>query len=146
MDYDYKTLKKIAKSGGTVGRWKGKLVFSANKRKLNDKQAGVFYILYNDNNKLVRKVNDEWECYGEVCKDGTINEYDFPSKYKLMEVSMNYGVKQEARTVAVYNPGYSVNEKPMGDMKIEMDVDMTLRKAREMSVADLLKGFNYGLD
>ncbi len=144
MNYDYKTLKKMAESGGKVGRWGGKLVFSTTRRKLNYKQAGVFYILYDDNNKMVRKVNDEWECCGEVRKDGTVNEYDFPSKYKLMEVSMNYGVKQEAG--AVYNPGYNVNEKPMGDVKIEIDVDMTLRKAREMSVADLLKGFNYGLD
>lgn len=144
MNYDYKTLKKMAESGGKVGRWGGKLVFSTSRKKLNDKQGGVFYILYDDNNKMVRKVNDEWECYGEVCKDGTINEYEFPTNYKLMEVSTKYGAWQEAE--GVYNPGYSVDEKLMGDVKIEIDVDTTLRKAREMSVADLLKDFKYGLD
>lgn len=141
MNFDYKTLKRMAESGDMVGRWNGKSVFSASKKNLND---GVFYILYDDNNKIVRKTTDEWKCYGEVYKDGIINEYEFPTNYKLMEVSTKYGVWQEAE--GVYNPGYDVNENPMGDVKIEIDVDTTLWKAREMSVADLLKGFSYGLD
>lgn len=144
MKFDYKTLKRMAESGDTVGRWNGKSVFSTDRKNLNSKKVGAFYILYDDNNKIVRKTTDEWKCYGEVSKDGTVNEYEFPCSYKLMEVSMKYGVWREAE--GVYSPGYEVNEKPMGDVRIEMDVDMTLLKAREMSVADLLKGFNYGLD
>jgi hypothetical protein len=31
------------------------------------------------------------------------------------------------------------------DVRVEIDVEATLKKAREMTIEDLLAGFNYGL-
>ena len=58
---------------------------------------------------------------------------------KRLDNSMNYAVSS-------YTPGYDVSEPPVADIKLTIDIDDILKKAREMSVADLLEGFDYGLD
>jgi hypothetical protein len=40
-----------------------------------------------------------------------------------------------------YSPGYDVSERPVGDVKAEIDVEKVLKSAREMSVESLLDGF-----
>jgi hypothetical protein len=44
-----------------------------------------------------------------------------------------------------YAPGYDVSERPVGDVKTEIDVEKTLNMAREMTIEDLLEGFLPGL-
>jgi hypothetical protein len=44
-----------------------------------------------------------------------------------------------------YTPGYDRAERPVGDVKTEIDVEKTLKMAREMSINDLLDGFLPGL-
>ena len=48
-------------------------------------------------------------------------------------------------TEATYAPGYDVSERPIGDVKLEIDVDAVLKKARETSIDDLLDGFMIGI-
>jgi hypothetical protein len=35
---------------------------------------------------------------------------------------------------------------PIGDVKLEIDVEAVLKSARELTIDSLLEGFNYGLD
>jgi hypothetical protein len=43
-------------------------------------------------------------------------------------------------------PGYDVSERPIGDVKSEIDIEATLQRAREMAVENLLEGFLPGVD
>lgn len=45
-----------------------------------------------------------------------------------------------------YSPGYDRAERPMGDVRLEIDVEATLRRAREMTIENLLEGFLPGVD
>jgi hypothetical protein len=45
-----------------------------------------------------------------------------------------------------YAPGYDRAERPVGDVKLEIDVEKTLKMAREMTVESLLEGFLPGVN
>lgn len=150
MIFDYITLKKAAREGTKLGNWNGKAVFAASAADLGNKGSGAFYILYDDENKIVGRSGSGWKSYGVVSKTGGVNEYNAPKNYnidmktasrmeKRLDNSMNYAVSS-------YTPGYNVSEPPVADIKLTIDIDDILKKAREMSVADLLEGFDYGLD
>ena len=55
------------------------------------------------------------------------------------------GVTADA-SEGTYAPGYDRTERPVGDVKTEIDVEKTLKMAREMSIEDLLEGFLSGVD
>jgi hypothetical protein len=44
-----------------------------------------------------------------------------------------------------YAPGYDRAERAVGDVKTEIDVEKTLKMAREMTIEDLLEGFLPGV-
>jgi hypothetical protein len=60
-----------------------------------------------------------------------------------MNMAMKYSSEPvPAATATVsYAPGYDVSERPVGDVKAEIDVEKVLKSAREMSVESLLDGF-----
>ena len=68
--------------------------------------------------------------------NGTVDEY---SKRRLYEPH----TKKEEVSLT---PGYDVSERPVGDVKSEIDVEKVLKSAREMSVENLLEGFLEGLN
>lgn len=151
MIFDYRTLKQAAKEGSRLGNWNGKAVFAASTTQLQNLGSGAFYILYDDENKIVAKTQSGWRSYGEVTEQGSVNEYSSPRKYSIAA----YFASEEATLAAqklsvgasgIYSPGYDVSERPMGDVKLTVDVDKVLKDAREMTVDSLLEGFNYGLD
>lgn len=156
MTFDYSTLKRCAKDGNRLGNWNGKAVFAAGSHQLDNLGTGAFYILYDDENKIVGKTTNGWKSYGTVTEHGSVNEYSSPRNYRTAGVeAMNpkrasyppvASTPGKQRNEPEYVPGYDRSEKPVGDVKTAMDVEATLRQAREMTVADLLEGFNYGLD
>lgn len=148
MTFNYNTLKQAAKEGQRLGRWKELPVFSSDKQGLAQKGNGAFYVVYDDNNAFVKKSGSMWFRYGYLDKEGSVHEdttreYFVTPKPKAQTASFEYnGKKAEvkyAHTTTTNSPG------PMADVKMELDVESTLQKAREMSIEDLLKGFDYGL-
>ena len=138
MTFDYNTLKQAAKEGSRLGNWKGKGVFAASAAKLDNLGNGAYYILYDDENKIVARTNSGWKSFGEVGESGTVHEYSGGCR--------TYTTLVEApAAVTSYAPGYDMSEKPVGDIKLESDVEKVLKSAREMTVDSLLEGFNYGL-
>ena len=129
MKFDYVSSKMAADNGLKIGSWKRKSVFICSKNDLDSKGNEVYYILYDDKNKIVGFMSGQWQVYGEVDEDGVVKEYDKPITYY---------------TAAVFKE--KEIEKVVGDVKVEIDVEAELRRAREMTVADLLEGFNYGLE
>lgn len=167
MTFDYNTLKRAARDGSRLGNWNGKAVFAASADSLENKGSGAYYILYDDENKIVARTNNGWKSFGEVTTQGSVNEYSSARNYKTPAEAaaaarkastsgMRYSsepIPQATMTVSYapvgtggsYSPGYSKTERPVGDVKLEIDVEKTLKMAREMTVESLLEGFLPGV-
>lgn len=139
MTFDYNTLKKAAANGGRIGNWKDLPVFAVKKDDLRKKGNGAYYIIYDDGNKLVKKTADTFFCYGSIDKSGAVTEQS-AREYSLYEA---YYIDKKVETKP--QAAVPVASGPDIDVRLEMDVDATLKKARELTIDDLLKGFDYGL-
>ena len=178
MTFDYNTLKRAARDGSRLGNWNGKAVFAASANDLENKGSGAYYILYDDENKIVARTNSGWKSYGEVTSQGSVNEYSSARNYKtpaeaaaaarkassaaslqtsgmrsaatlqsepIPQAVMKFCGDATKGTGGSYSPGYNRAERPVGDVGLEIDVEATLRKAREMTVESLLEGFLPGV-
>ena len=142
MKFSYNNLKIAEQSGNRIGNWHGLPVLASSKYGLKNKGSGVYYIVYDDNNKIVRYKDNDWYEYGIVVNEaGTVNEYSSPRFYEE-EAHVICGKTADKcdGTATAADCG------PIGDVKIGLDVDAVLKNAREMTVESLLEGFDYGLD
>lgn len=141
--FDYGTLRAASQGGNMLGKWSGYSVFAASKYDLDEKGSGACYILYDDDNKIVRKDSyGTWKVYGEVDMTGNVEEYQYIKKYQREpEKTYTYEPeKTEAPAADLY-----VEEEVVGDVKTDIDVDKVLKSVATTTIDDLLKGFNYGL-
>lgn len=140
MNFDYNTLKRAAINGTKIGNWKGKSAFAASTKDLVNRGSGAFYILYDDNNKIVGYDThaSSWMEYGTVDEYGSVYEHSICRPYKGAVAKKK---KQEPVKVKTYPE----LEKPIGDVKLEIDVEKTLKLAREMTIEGLLAGFLSGV-
>ena len=158
MTFDYYTLKRMAKDGSRIGNWNGKAVFAASAANLENLGGGAFYVLYDDENKIVGRDGKYFYSYGTVSESGSVSEYNSRRRYNAVcETQHNHGYEVNAAmkysnepvpaaTAAVsYAPGYDKAERPVGDVKTELDVEKTLKMARSMTVESLLEGFLSGV-
>lgn len=159
MTFDYRTLSRAAKEGQRLGNWNGKAVFAAGTAQLDNLGSGAYYILYDDENKIVAKTSNGWKSYGEVSEAGSVSEYSSARRYstpaetaaaarKASTSGMRYSSEPvpAATATVTYAPGYDVSERPTGDVKMGLDVEGTLKKARELSIDELLAGFLPNVD
>lgn len=148
--FDYNTLRQYARNGNSMGSWNGRKVFACSVLDLENKGSGAYYVLYDDDNKIVGRDGKFYYSYGTVTKEGSVNEYNSRRRYNVGTANT------KEQTVEVYSK-YSSEPVPTvavtvsyaettGDVKLEIDVEATLKKAREMTIDDLLAGFNYGLE
>ena len=168
MTFDYNTLKRAARDGSRLGNWNGKAVFAASVDSLENKGSGAYYILYDDENRIVARTNNGWKSFGEVTAQGSVTEYSSARNYKTPAEAAEAARKASSRTSTSgmryssepipqatmtvsyapegsYSPGYDRAERPVGDVKTEIDVEKTLKMAREMTVESLLEGFLPGV-
>lgn len=147
MEFTYGTLKSADQNGNRIGNWKGRPVFASSKNGLKNRCIGVYYIVYDDNNVLVRRNedNDKWYKYGWVSRSGNVNE----------ETVVEYMKKPQApKYTPAFIPAAAEEKKKkeeapqgiVGDFMLETSVEEMLEAARNMTLDDLLEGFNYGLD
>jgi hypothetical protein len=107
-----------------------------------DSIKGYSYILYDDSNIIVKRIDDTFYAYGTVDRVGSVDEWG------RKEVYMDFSEKKKPvaiATVPVSVPVAVATEPVVGDVKLGIDVDDVLKNAREMSIDSLLVGFNYGL-
>lgn len=148
MKFNYNTLKEAERSGQRVGNWNGKPVFACAQRNLDNKGSGAFYIVYDDGNKIVERTNGAmWWEFGYVTEQGSVNEKSQRVKYMVDSSSYTSNKKQEKYEEPKKKevPTAPTHEPVVADVKLEIDVEATLRRAREMTIDDLLDGFNYGM-
>ena len=74
--YDYNALRAAAYENLRIGGWQGWDVYSCSRYDY-DANSKHFYVLYDDDKKLVRK----GLVYGSINSNGTINEVDSPYEY-----------------------------------------------------------------
>jgi hypothetical protein len=74
--YDYNALKAAAYENLRIGGWQGWDVYSCSRHDY-DATSKHFYVIYDDDKKLVRK----GLVYGSINSNGTINEVDSPYEY-----------------------------------------------------------------
>ena len=138
MGFSYRDLKIAEENGSRIGNWKGQSVFSCSSDNLSEKGSGAYFVLYDDENTIVKKNGSGvWMAYGSVSINGEVNEYSSSRRYTVVEAPTVAEVVSTS-----YTPGYDIDERPMGDVKCEIDVEATLKKAGEMTINDLLEGFN----
>lgn len=153
MEFSYDNLSRMARNGDRVGNWKGYPVFAVKKMALDQKSEGAIFIVYDDDNILVRRIGNSWYSFGQCSESGQVMEWD-RRKYSIYPEPTVYRYDTQAyESKAQAAPSKSASEKNstaasdvMGDVKIGLDIDALLCSVRTMTVDSLLEGFNYGLD
>lgn len=150
MTFDYNTLKKAAANGGKIGNWKGLPVFSVSRDTLRNRGNGAYYVVYDEDNSFVKKEGAMWFRYGYLDKEGSVHEQTkreyFPTPSKPQATKYDPGVKAEFTYVPTATTAVASGPSTTADVRVEIDVEATLKKAREMTIEDLLAGFDYGLE
>ena len=151
MKFSYQNLKTASYNGDRVGNWKGYPVFSSHKVGLDTKGDGAFFIVYDDDNLIVKRDNGTWYCYGQVSAEGQVTECD-KRRYQVYAEPMTYREAVAAHAVCGKNASEcdgtaaAAHDEVVGDVKLGLDIDAMLQAARTMTVDSLLEGFNYGLE
>lgn len=150
MKFSYANLKSADYSGDRVGNWKGYPVFAATKFGLNEKASGAYFIVYDDDNEIVRKIDGDWYSFGQCSEGGQVLEWDRRRKYSTVATAYSYRSEEAhavcGKTADECDGTAAAAEEVVGDVKIGIDVDAVLKNAREMTVDSLLEGFDYGLE
>lgn len=158
MKFSYNNLRAADRTGERVGNWKGRPVFASMKMDLGNRGTGAFFIVYDDDNVIVKKDDyDSWWVFGQVSEEGSVDECDkrrynvYATAYCATGVEAAHAVATAAHAVCGKNSAEcdgtaALPDEVVADVKIGIDVDATLKAAREMTVDSLLEGFNYGLD
>jgi hypothetical protein len=121
---------------------------------LRNRGNGAYYVVYDEDNSFVKKEGAMWFRYGYLDKEGSVHEqtkreyFPTPSKREEPKVAKYDAVKAEFTYVpaAHHETTTTCAPGPTVDVRVEIDVEATLKKAREMTIEDLLAGFNYGLE
>jgi hypothetical protein len=147
MKFSYQSLRSAELTGDRVGNWKGFPVFASRRVILDDKAGGAFFIVYDDDNVIVKRDNGVWYCYGQVSAEGQVEECG-KRRYNVYAEPVTY----EAHAVCGKDPdecdgtAATTHDEVVGDVKMGLDIDALLSSARTMTVDSLLEGFDYGLD
>lgn len=151
MKFSYNNLRAADRTGERVGNWKGRPVFASMKMDLGSRGTGAFFIVYDDDNVIVKKDDyDSWWVFGQVSEEGSVDECDkrrynpFANAYCATGVEAAHAVC--GKNSAECDGTAALPDEVVADVKIGIDVDATLKVAREMTVDSLLEGFNYGLE
>ena len=153
MKFSYQNLKMAELGGDRVGNWKGFPVFASRRVLVDDKAGGAFFIVYDDDNVIIKRDNGVWYCYGQVNTEGQVEECS-KRRYNVYAEPVTYetAVATAAHAVCGKNDAEcdgtaaAAADEVVGDVKIGLDIDAILEGCRTMTVDSLLEGFNYGLD
>lgn len=149
MYLNYETLKRYYDTGTKIGDWNDKGVYVSRSDLLENEYRSNYYILYDDDNKLVGFINGYWQVVGHVSSRGSVMECS-KYKYKFSNEKMDSKNEMENSNKKMNskyeNEMENSNEEVIGDVRLGLLVDEMLSSARNMTVDSLLEGFSYGLE
>ena len=146
MIFNYNTLKEMSNS--EIGDWNGWKVFvtsTEDLEKYRNKSSNTLYILYDDENNAVYfdTVIQDWKVLGNVTTFGRMVTTN-PKLYKneKRQLKRKDENKKEELAAITYSPGYEIDEKPIGDVKIDLVIEDILSRSRDLTISELLEGLN----
>ena len=164
--WTYDTLKRYADNENKIGDWKGRRVYVASYEDLGYLNSDHCFIIYDDGNKLIQCKHDilgyHWMVVGYVYSNGNVKEctpfkYENPNEkvksknemkisFEKSNGKMNSKTEMKKSNEKVNSENDFEIDEVIGDVRLGMLVDETLKAARTTSIDSLLAGFNYGLD
>ena len=148
MNFTYENLMMAEAQKMSIGKWKGLQVYTCAKANLKPIN-GVYWIIYDDDNKIVwyNSIIDKFYAYGTIDINGNVDEWDKCKIYTSTKAKEKY-VEKKYEEEIIDKMINELEEEPaiIGDVAYGIDVDDTLKRARTITVDDLLAGFNYGLE
>lgn len=115
--YSYYELERAARNGSRIGGWQGTDVFACSKYEYNA-ALPHFYVLYDDDNKLVRK----GLVYGSINDKGTIHEVDSPYTYYKPKKKNEKPKREEYKVPATQYSAYTAGARD-NDIEVPVDVE-----------------------
>lgn len=138
-NFGYSSMKAAMQSNGRVGNWKDTPVFACTKSKLPEMRDDVFYIVFDDENALVR----DGKKYGRVTPQGDVREFNSPVDYdgfkrqKPQSPQVSYPIPPKATA--------AVGELEMNLAQIEKDIQSTLNGIKMDDIFKELEKFDFGI-
>ena len=131
MAFDFNSLRAAWRSDEVLGKWNGVPVYACPKNQLRNVSQQYFYIVFDDNNALVR---GEYR-YGTVSSTGNVTELSSPKPYAYPEEKRTPAreeVKVEEVCAAAQNiPAETIPLVDAGAneffIKIEAEIDALLK-------------------
>lgn len=128
MAFDFNSLRAAWRSDEVLGKWNGVPVYACPKNQLRNVSQQYFYIVFDDNNALVR---GEYR-YGTVSSTGNVTELSSPKPYAYPEEKRtSTPAREEVKVEEVGAPAETV---PMVDaganeffIRIEAEIDALLK-------------------
>ena len=149
-NFTYENLMMAEAQKVSIGKWKGLQVYACAKANLKPVN-GVYWIIYDDSNVIVwyNSIIDKFYAYGTIDKKGNVDEWEKCKIYTPIKAKEKYVLYEEEIVNRMINELEVEEEEEsaiIGDVSIGIDVDDTLKRARTITIDDLLAGFNYGLE
>lgn len=138
-NFGYSSMKAAMQSNRRVGNWKDTPVFACTKSKLPEMRDDVFYIVFDDENALVR----DGKKYGRVTPQGDVREFNSPVDYdgfkrqKPQLPQVSYPIPPKATA--------AVGELEMNLAQIEKDIQATLNGIKMDDIFKELEKFDFGI-
>ena len=138
-NFGYSSMKAAMQSNRRVGNWKDTPVFACTKSKLPEMRDDVFYIVFDDENALVR----DGKKYGRVTPQGDVREFNSPVDYdgfkrqKPQSPQVSYPIPPKATA--------AVGELEMNLAQIEKDIQSTLNGIKMDDIFKELEKFDFGI-
>lgn len=144
MKLDYNTLKWYAESQASIGKLDGFHVRACSSKNVAIIDENCYYVVYDDNNKLIKKNSDgKIVIHGVIDEDGNFDNSHAGFYYVGIA---NKSYDKTAAAEDAYAIGMPGDYVPTENYAERLNVDKVLNSARETTIEDLLKGFDYGLD
>ena len=101
-------------------------------------------IIVDENNAVYfDTVIQDWKVLGNVTTFGRMVTTN-PKLYKneKRQLKRKDENKKEELAAITYSPGYEIDEKPIGDVKIDLVIEDILSRSRDLTISELLEGLN----
>lgn len=138
-NFGYSSMRAAMQSNRRVGNWKDTPVFACTKSKLPEMRDDVFYIVFDDENALVR----DGKKYGRVTPQGDVREFSSPVDYdgfkrqNPQSPQVSYPIPPKATA--------AVGELEMNLAQIEKDIQSTLNGIKMDDIFKELEKFDFGI-
>jgi hypothetical protein len=142
MYYCYETLQKYYDANKSLGSWNGREVYACPRKELYKKPFDYYYIVYDDERMGKFPLVRANRLYGLVSEAGAVEECH-PMQEYLYPTPTAVKKPDEKETVEYSNDSPTMDNPVVDDTNLSGLVDEMLKKARNITIEDLVGDFCY---